>query len=147
MPLNLLGSLAYFKDQSSSIVTQSFLFYFAKGFRRYGGLYNTHSWSTAGILGCWEPVSLLRHPGNDAIIIQLFIHRVQSMVQSKKKESSRIEQGIVCVVSVLLSWHPRTMMALQQVGILSRFQRTTIKIRTWKSKKKLRVREQQQRLF
>jgi hypothetical protein len=38
-------------------------------------------------------------------------------------------------------------MALQQVGILSRFQQTTIKIRTWKSKKKLRVREQQQRLF
>ena len=143
MPLNLLGSLAYFKDQSSSIVTQSFLFYFAKGFRRYGGFYNTHSWSTAGILGCWEPVSLLRHPGNDAIIVQ----QSTQGVQLKKKESSRIEQGIVCVFSVLLSWHPRTMMALQQVGILSRFQRTTIKIRTWKSKKKLRVREQQQRLF
>ena len=58
VPLNLLGSLAYLKDQSSTTFGQLFFFDFAKGVRCFGGFYDTYSWSTAGFLGRWERVSL-----------------------------------------------------------------------------------------
>ena len=58
VPLNLLGSLAYLKDQSLTTFGKLFFFDFAKGVRCFGGFHDTYSWSTAGFLGRWERVSL-----------------------------------------------------------------------------------------
>ena len=58
VPLNLLGSLAYLKDQSLSIFGQSFFFDFAKGVRCFGGFTTPTRGQRPGFLGRWERVRL-----------------------------------------------------------------------------------------